>query len=160
MILSLLHLSRSSYNTESNYYNITFFEVENFICLNSEIFLSFTPLSHPSLAYFNRNLWKIYVQNMQQSSYERIFLKFSTFFWILPMLFSKLGLKYWFCKNSVFLKEVQGSNGVLWKAYGDLLIQMLHYSFNFLNSVSLPANQGYHIFLRVLMRFKNVVWVQ
>lgn len=107
MILSLLHLSRSSNNTESKYYNITFFEVENFICLNSEIFISFTPLSHPSLAYFNRNLWKIYVQNMQQSSYERIFLKFSTFFWILPMLFSKLELILILQKFSIF----KGSSG-------------------------------------------------
>lgn len=61
MILSLLHLSRSNNNTESNYYNITFFEAETFIVLyqNSEIFISVAPLSHPSLAYFNRNLWRI-----------------------------------------------------------------------------------------------------
>lgn len=33
MILSLLHLCRSSKNTESNYYNITSCEMENVICL-------------------------------------------------------------------------------------------------------------------------------
>lgn len=35
-------------------------------------------------------------------------------------MFSKLELKYWFCKNAVFLSEVQGSDGVLWKAYDEL----------------------------------------
>lgn len=51
MILSLLHLSRFSNNTESNYYNKTFFEMENFICLvpEFEIFIAASP---PPTLYF------------------------------------------------------------------------------------------------------------
>lgn len=47
MILSLLLLSGAGHHTESNYYNITFFQVENLICLIPEfwvIFIFYSPL--------------------------------------------------------------------------------------------------------------------
>lgn len=124
--------------------------MENFICLVPEfwdIYISYSPLP-PLTSLFQQE----FMEDLLCTKYVTVQLLwkdfskiFHHFFWVLPMLFSKLELKYWFYKNLVFKsKEVIGFCGKLmvtcrFRCYTAHLISWI---------ASSPAYQGYYIFLK------------